>query len=414
VTRRRFRPALSAALAAQVCLAAALPAQTGDSLSVYLLTIGQGDAIWERFGHNAVGIRDPRTNTNIVYNWGLFDFASPGFMQRFIRGEMTYWMAGTDAASEIAGYISRNREVVIQELNLSPAQRGALQEFVDWNAREENKYYRYDYFGDNCSTRVRDALDRVLGGAIRRATDTILTAQSYREEALRLMGRDLLASTGMDVGLGKPADKKMTGWEEMFIPMRLRDQLRDFRIADDSGRMVPLVAGERVIYRARRSPELPDEPNRAPIFLIVGTVIGALLLLTGRRAWGPAAKTGAARSLGTTWGIVIGVVGMLLAFLQLGTQHVWAYWNLNTLAYNPLWLLVAMALPFARPGASAGLLARVGAAISGALTVIALIIACIPPLRQDSLAVLCLAAPANLAAAYIVWRMFDEYREARA
>ena len=401
-------------VAACFFLAPNLSAQKSDSLSVYLLTIGQGDAIWERFGHNAIGIRDRRTNTDIVYNWGLFDFASPGFMQKFIRGEMTYWMAGADAASEIAGYISRNREVIIQELNLSAAQREALQEFVDWNAREENKYYRYDYFRDNCSTRVRDALDRVLGGAIRRATDTVVTRQSYREEALRLMARDLIASTGIDVGLGKPSDKKMTGWEEMFIPMRLRDQLRDFRVADDSGRMVPLVVGERVVYKAERSPEMPDEPNRAPVFLITGTLIGALLLLAGRRARGPAAKAGAVRSLGAIWGVIIGVVGVLLAFLQLGTQHLWAYWNLNTLAYSPLWLILALALPFARPGALAGQLAKGCAAIGVVLTALALVIACIPPLRQDSLAVLCLAAPANLAAAYVVWRMLDTHREARA
>jgi hypothetical protein len=195
--------------------------------------------------------------------------------------------------------------------------------------------------------------------------------------------------------------------------MRMRDRLRNFRVPDESGRLVPLVRSERMVYAANRVAEARQEPARGPIFLLVGGIIGGLLLLAGRRAWAAVPRTGAARSLGALWSVIVGIVGVLLVFLQFGTEHVWAYRNLNGLAYNPVWLAVAGVLPFARAGAASGRIARVLAAIGGGLTVLALVISLIPPLRQDSLAVLCLVAPANLAAAGVVWRMFDTPVEVR-
>ena len=190
----------------------------GSELTVYLMTMGQGDQVWERYGHNAIGIRNRLTNSDIVFNWGIFSFEEPGFIGRFLRGETMYWMAGLDAAASVAQYRMLNRTVEVQELNLSPPQRLELLNFIRWNAQEENKFYRYDYFLDNCSTRVRDALNRVLGGAIKMATDTMQTGTSYRWHALRLMAEDRLTTVGVNIGLGRPTDRHITAWEEMFIP----------------------------------------------------------------------------------------------------------------------------------------------------------------------------------------------------
>ena len=161
------------------------PAQPGSELTVYLMTMGQGDQVWERYGHNAIGIRNSITGSDVVYNWGIFSFEEPGFIWNFLRGENMYWMAGMDAAASVAYYRSLNRTVEVQELNLSPPQRVELVNFIQWNAKEENKYYRYNYFLDNCSTRVRDALNRVLGGSIKMATDTLGTGTTFRFHALR-------------------------------------------------------------------------------------------------------------------------------------------------------------------------------------------------------------------------------------
>ena len=379
---------------------------TGDSLSVYLLTIGQGDQVWERFGHNAIGIRDQRTRSDVVFNWGLFDFAQPGFIPHFIRGEMVYWMAGFDAAQSVVEYITHNRAVTIQELNLTPEQRTALVEFVQWNSRDENKYYRYDYFRDNCSTRVRDALDRVLHGAIRRATEPIITSESYRETALRLMAEDPLTATGMDIGLGLPADRRITAWEEMFIPMRLRDRLRNIQVSDGHGQLVPLVSTERIVFEPKRPAEATRPPNRSALFLLIGTLIGGLMLTVyPAHASVSRRRQVMARSAIVLWSIVVGFLGLLLTFLWFGTRHVYAYENLNLLQYNPIWFALALVVPFVGRGSGTARWAVWLATTAAGLTILAMVIACVPPFRQHSLAVLLLVAPPNLATALVVRRL---------
>jgi hypothetical protein len=318
---------------------------------------------------------------------------------------MLYSMAGRDAAPDMLEYMARNRTITIQELQLRPAQRLALLEFVQWNAREENRFYRYDYFRDNCSTRVRDALDRVLGGAIRRATSSVITERSYRDHALRLMAEDRLTATGIDIGLGRLSDRPITAWEEMFIPMLMRDRLRDVRVPDENGRLVPLVSSERVVFEARRAPEPYRPPNRAPLFLLASTVVGGIFLgLTPRRGGADGWPRGVARVLMTLWCFAVGLVGVLLVFLWTATEHVFAYDNLNLLQYNPAWLFLGMLLPFTgrpRPARWTMWCSAIGAC----LTAVAMVLACVPPLRQHSLGVLMLAAPANLAAAGMTRRL---------
>jgi len=255
----------------------------GSELSVYLMTMGQGDQVWEKYGHNAIGIRNRITNSDVVFNWGIFSFEEPGFIGRFLRGEMMYWMAGLDAAGSVAQYQMLNRTVEVQELNLSPPQRLELLNFIRWNAQEENKFYRYDYFLDNCSTRVRDALNRVLGGAIKMATDTLPTGTSYRWHALRLMAADRLTTVGVNIGLGRPTDRPITAWEEMFIPMKVRDHLRNVRVPDETGKLVPLVMSERVLFQAQREPERETPPPMLLQLGPLGLLLGAGLAWLARR-----------------------------------------------------------------------------------------------------------------------------------
>ena len=154
-----------------------VPADSAQpELSVTVITFSPGEEVWERFGHNALWIHDARAGTDIAWNWGLFDFAQPDFLQRFLSGDTKYWMAGEDAYRMIAAYREIGRTITLQHLDLTQAQAAALRDFVQWNASDENKYYRYDYFRDNCSTRLRDAIDRALGGALRRATDSVPTS----------------------------------------------------------------------------------------------------------------------------------------------------------------------------------------------------------------------------------------------
>ena len=382
-------------------IAQATDSVPGSELSVYLMTMGQGDQVWEKYGHNAIGIRNRLTNTDVVYNWGIFSFEDPGFIGRFLRGETMYWMAGLDAAGSVAQYRMLNRTVEVQELNLSPPQRLDLLNFIRWNAQEENKFYRYDYFLDNCSTRVRDALNRVLGGAIKMATDTLQTGTSYRWHALRLMAADRLTTVGVNIGLGRPTDRHITAWEEMFIPMKVRDHLRNVRVPDETGQLVPLVMSERVLFQAQREPERETPPalllQLAPLGLLVGAGL-AWLARRRHRAAVPAALTATA---------LIGVMGGALLFLRFMTQHVAAYHNTNLFVYNPLWLLAVVAFALSGKSPAIRRAAFMLVTLAGALTAFGVIAPFLPGLRQGSVAVIMFAAPIGLAAA---WTLREKLR----
>ena len=136
----------------------------GEDLRVWLVTAGPGDEAWERYGHNAIRVLDTRTGRDVSYNWGIFDFDQVGFIPRFLQGRMLYRMAAFPTAAMVDVYAQANREVVLQELDLTPAQKLDLRDLADTNARPENREYMYQYFSDNCSTRVRDALDQELAG----------------------------------------------------------------------------------------------------------------------------------------------------------------------------------------------------------------------------------------------------------
>jgi len=302
----------------------------GEQFEVYLMTMGPGDQVWERFGHNAVGIRNRATGADVVYNWGVFDFAAPDFVPRFLRGEMRYSVEPYDARATIAFYRSINRSVTVQELALTPEQRVALKEFVEWNALEANKHYRYDYFVDNCSTRARDALDKALGGLLQRQFAANGSGRSFRDEARRLADADVLY-TGIDIGLGAPSDREMTRHEALFIPMRLQDALREVQVPDGSGGTRPLVTSERELFRATRPAELSAPENHQGRYALIGLALTSVLALLARLS--PRVERAAA----VAWCALCGLLGLLLVLLWGFTQHTWAYQNMNLLFLNPLW-----------------------------------------------------------------------------
>ena len=379
--------------AAQVVDTTSLP---GSELTVYLMTMGQGDLVWERYGHNAIGIRDNRTGRDVVYNWGLFDFEEPGFIGKFLRGENMYWMGGQDAAATLEYYRSVNRTVEVQELNLSPPQRIALRDFIQFNAREENKFYRYDYFRDNCSTRARDALNGVIGGALKTATDSLMTGTTYRWHALRLMAEDRLASVGINIGLGRPTDREISAWEEMFIPMKVRDHVRNLRVPDETGKLVPFVLSERVLFQAQRTPERTSPPLAFIPLGLIGIVLGGGLFMLWKRG------SRATIPLVIAVGGLMTVFGLALLYLRFMTPHVAAYHNTNLFVYNPLWIVILIALAVATRVSRARRFVFVLSTIVGALAAFGLIAPFLPGLRQGSFAVIVMAAPLALVAAWIL------------
>jgi hypothetical protein len=342
----------SAARAQRAAATATPSAPPGASLHVSLLTIGYGSEIWELFGHNAIRIRDDAAGTDIAYNWGVFDFRESGFLLRFAQGSMRYSTEGYNTNDILAAYRANNRSIWEQDLTLSPLQAVALQTFIAINTRPENKFYNYDYFRDNCSTRVRDMLDRVLGGAIHSQTDTAGTGTTYRWHAQRLTQGDKLTYTGIMLGLAQPTDRPISAWEEMFLPVRMMASLRRVTVTGIDGRVVPLVSAERQLFAASRPVEATTVGRFTLYYLAAGVLFGGLLLVLARAA--RRGRNSARRwlsILARTWGVVAGLAGVGLLLLWTATNHYMTKRNENVLQLEPLSLALLVTVPMLLRGA---------------------------------------------------------------
>jgi hypothetical protein len=311
-----------------------------DRYEVFLLTMDQGDAVWELFGHNALLVRDRETGQDLAWNWGLFSFEADNFILRFLQGTMTYSMGPSELEPFLASYQLANRTVYANEVLLTQEEARRLDEFVRWNFAPENRDYPYNYFLDNCSTRARDALDGVLGGILRQRFESAPTDFSYRWHVRRLVqGRSWL-DYGLHFLLGPRADVPISEWETMFIPMDMMRLLEGFDRPDGAGGTTPLLGPRQVLVQASRPGAPASTPPFSPWTLAIGIGGATLFVALGRAA----ARGGkwALRGLAATtlaWGLVSGVLGLLVIAIAF-THHVFGHWNLNVLLVNPVTLAV--------------------------------------------------------------------------
>ncbi|HEU4881698.1 MAG TPA: DUF4105 domain-containing protein [Longimicrobium sp.] len=396
--------------AAPVSARAQTPLAAPDTgLTVTLLTMGQGDMVWEKFGHNALWIHNAATGMDSVYNYGMFDFNSPGYWGRFMKGNWLYELGVHDLRTTLYNYEYFNRAIWAQQLNLTAAQKADLYAFLQNNALPQNREYLYDYYRDNCSTRVRDALDRVIGGRIKAATNDSLTGTTYRWHSERLIRDDKPSYFGLAAGLGPGADRDITAWEEMFLPFKVQEQVRKIRVPDAAGREVPLVAREWTLLEARgRAPEAPKPPVWTPYFLIAGLLIAGLLVWTGSRAPRSALARLGYSAVSALWLLFAGTAGVLLILLWIFTNHHIAYRNENLLQLSPLAVPLVLLVPCLAYGARwAARWAWMLAAGVAALSVFGFVIQILPGLDQRNSQIIALALPINLALAWTVRQLAD-------
>jgi hypothetical protein len=415
---RRWRVAARRAAAALVLSAipvgaqtvgprAALPvaarAEPGSELEVTLMTFGLGEEVFERFGHNALWLHDGARGIDVAYNWGLFSFRQPRFLQRFLTGDTLYWMGGEDAHAMIEQYRAMGRPITLQRLNLTSAQKLALRDFLRWNEQEENRYYRYDYFRDNCSTRLRDALDRAMGGALRAAMDSIRTPLTYRRESVRLTDGDRPVQTGIDIALGRPADAALTVWESFFIPMRLRDAVRDATLPiGPGGSPVRLVAEESQIAPLPGStivPERATAPRLVWRLLLVGVVLAATIAVIRIMAMSRRGAVWGLALVAMTWSFLCGLLGVILILAWTATRHVFWAWNENLLQLSPLSLALVVLAPLALLRGRAQRAARIVAVAVVLVATFGALLAVVPG-GQENRAIVALFLPVHLVLAW--------------
>ncbi|HJP61713.1 MAG TPA: DUF4105 domain-containing protein [Gemmatimonadaceae bacterium] len=381
-------------------------AEPGSDLTVYLLTFGWGDAVWERFGHNAIWIKDRAHNTDLTYNWGMFDFNQPHFIWRFVTGDTRYWMEPIDLQAMVRYYRQFNRSILAQELNLTPAQRVKLQQYVTMNALPQNKFYRYDYYRDNCSTRLRDALDHALGGQLQTSTVSRMTQGTYRWHTQRLMTGDLPLYTGVTLALGRPADKPLSMWEEMFLPVRMANDLRTVTVADSIGNQSPLVRSESTLFIAGRAPEPATAPGYLPIFVAIGIIYAAVLVILVRSAEGGGkGSLFGATLLATLWSLIAGIGGLALIFAWFFTSHHFMGRNENLMQFDPLSIALVVMVPLAMYTVRAHSRTVTLAGWIAAISLFGCVAQGIPFFYQKNGEIIALALPINLAVWWTVYRL---------
>lgn len=300
------------------------------SLRIGVITMEPGQEFWERFGHDAILVQDTDKGTAISYNFGFFDMDEPGFVANFIRGRMMYYLVALPVEEDLSVYRQEGRGVSVQWLNFSDSQAQAIAAKLADNARPENSRYRYDYFTANCSTRVRDSLDDALGGQLKQQLAGRSQGNTWRTESVRLAWPAKWMAFGFHLGLADAADRPLSRWEEAFIPMRLRDSLREVKLAD--GR--PLVASEQILLPHRISLPPDEMPRWRVPALFAGIALAALILWGGRR------KPRLLAALAMPFWLIAGLVGSLMLYLWLGTAHFAGYGNENILLLSPLSLLL--------------------------------------------------------------------------
>lgn len=247
--------------------------QLSPSATVSILTCNPGDEVYSMYGHTAIRISDPEQRVDVVFNYGVFSFDSPDFVYRFAKGQTDYMMISERFNSFMSEYTEEKRSVYEQVLNLSPEGKNQLFQALLVNARPENRVYRYNFFMDNCATRVRDMIARNSGGTIH-FPDSHPT-ETYRQLIKQFHHSFRWIDLGIDLLVGKKADEPVSSYGQMFLPEFLENEFAKAQIIY-SGKTEPLVGETRTLLEYPNSKLKSDLPWPAIVFGAIFLVVAIL------------------------------------------------------------------------------------------------------------------------------------------
>ena len=365
----------------QAGLTGEIPEVQPEGAEAWLVTFGPGQIYWERFGHNAIWLREPAAGIDHTFNFGYFDFEQENFFLNFLQGRMLYFSVAQPSHREFKFYRQQNRSIRLQKLDLNPSQYIRLRDYLLHEIKPENRDYRYDYYLNNCSTRIRDALDLALDGSLAARTENMPANLNFRDQTRRLTQMQYWYYLGLELGLGYPVDWPVSRWDEMFIPMVVADEIAALSVPGaEVGDSV--VLQDMQLFKSSL-PAPPAEPGSIWYrYLLLGLLVTAIAWFSGK-FMPPVWLAG----LTHAWLLIGGTSGLVLAFLWLFTDHTVASSNANLLLFNPL-VLLALIPALNRFG---GVVLAGGVAVSFVLLMF--------PQHQYNLDALVLLAPINLAVA---------------
>jgi len=366
----------------------------GEKLEISLITYGPGDIYWERFGHDAIELRDTASGEEVDFNYGVFNFDEKNFFFNFARGQMHYLIDAETTADEENFYAQAGRSVTKQKLALTPPQAAALRDFLFWNLRPENATYNYDYYVDNCTTRVRDALDRALGGVIKARLTKLPGGMTYRQQTVRLMSAQPWLMLILDLGLGPYADHPLNAWQESFLPEELQKNIRNVTVASGNTTTQPLVQSETLLSPNRLAAPPATPPDLRIPLGIAGLLLAALIVVSWLRA------RPVYIALTNLFLLFAGIAGLLMLVLWTLTAHHSAWANANLLLFNPLAFLLLRAARQARRNIAPSRLANGALMLQLIALLLALLMHLLPGVVQQNQPWILFALPCWLALAW--------------
>ncbi len=312
-----------------------------ETAEVYLITCGAGSDFYTTFGHTAIRICDSAyilygkpQPIDIVFNYGTFDFNTPHFYYQFAKGRLSYFLSLEQFDDFVEGYRWEGRAVYTQKLEFTQAEKQRLYELLMENWQPKNRYYQYDFFLDNCATRVRDMIEKSLEDRFFYTERDATPLKSYRQLLHPYMERKMeWWKFGIDLVLGMRCDRKITRFDEAFLPFALMRQTDTLRL---SGSDKPLAHKAQQILDER-----PDElaDSFPPLWLF--SLIALFYLLLTLMEIKQKRSLPVANAADTVLFASVGLLSLPLLFLWFLSDHYSTQWNLNLLWVNPLLLWLA-------------------------------------------------------------------------
>lgn len=318
-----------------------------DNLQISLTTMGKGDPLYVWFGHSGLVVTDLRSGRSVMYDYGIFSF-DDDFYQTFALGRLSYEVWATSAQARYDLAREEDRTVSEITLNLPASAKIELVNFLNYNIAPENNTYLYHHYDENCSTRIRDIIDKAVDGQLKAwATETPLDMTIRDLVTLHTANSPFIDWTLNYLQSGS-IDHPISLWEAMFLPEVLERALLEFTYTSLDGSVVPLVTDRRIIHTASegRRPPVAQQPVSVTLPAFLASLGLALLsIFTGHILSESRFKT--IRTLGksvygvitTVWTAAIGILSTLLVFMMFVSNHDVTYFNENFLISSP-WLLV--------------------------------------------------------------------------
>jgi len=307
--------------------------ELSSSSTISVLTVGTADELYSKFGHSAIRVQDPVLGIDVVYNYGYFDFNTSNFYVKFTRGKLLYSLVRERFSGFLYGYELENRWVREQQLNLSTTQKNQLLKFLENNYLPENRFYKYDFLFDNCSTRIPDALVSVLKEDLVFDYAHLDNAFTFRQLIHQNLEVNSWSNFGIDLALGSVIDRKATPYEHLFLPIYVYDQLQNTSLNG-----AKFVSKDTLLLDIKPAAAASNF-LLSPIFWL--SLMGIIILLITYKDYKSQTRSA---WLDFLLFFATGLAGLLIVFLWLGTDHKATANNYNFLWTFPLNAFVAFVL----------------------------------------------------------------------